>query len=39
MRGVDLGQENVGSGLNCLLINDKKILVMNMTRKPRVHYP
>lgn len=28
-----------GSGLNYLLINYKIILVMNMTRKPRIYYP
>ena len=30
---------NQGSGLNYLLNNDKIILVMNMARKPRIHYP
>ena len=28
-----------GSGLNYLLINDRRILVINMARKPRIHYP
>ncbi len=32
-------KEKKGSGLNYLLTNDRIILVINMARKPRIHYP